>query len=151
MIRAIVEGAHKGLNQFPAKDGASKVLSPLTIMTGRPKPDCNDLKIELCAYALVYEANDPTNTYKTRSTGAIALTSTGNTQGGYFFMSLTTGRRLSRQQWDKLPMPDGVIAAVEAMAAEQRQPVFENNTPYSSGAPALPSPTNMRCPSSSTL
>jgi hypothetical protein len=83
MIRAIVEGAHKSLNQFPVKDGASEIRSPLlTIMMGRPRPDYNDLKIELGAYALVYEANDPTNTNKTRATGAIALTPTGNAQGG---------------------------------------------------------------------
>jgi hypothetical protein len=129
VMRAAIEGAHnKALNQFPAKNGASDILSPLTIMTGKPRPDYNDLKIEFGAYALVYEANDPMNTNKTRSTEAIALTPTGNAQGGYFFMPLTTGRRLSRQQWDELPMPDGVIAAVEAMAEAQEQPVFENGT-----------------------
>jgi hypothetical protein len=56
MIRAVVEGAHKALNQFPVKDGASEFLSPLTIMTGgRPRPDYNDLKIEFGAYATVDE------------------------------------------------------------------------------------------------
>jgi hypothetical protein len=75
------------------------------------------------------EAYDPTNTNKTRAIGAIALTPTGNAQGGYFFMSLTTGRRLSRQQWDELPMPDGVIATAEAMAEAQGQPAFEKDTP----------------------
>jgi hypothetical protein len=113
MMRAVVEGAHKALNQFSAKDGVSEVMSPVTIMTRRPTPVFHDLKIEFGAYALVYEPNDPTNTNKTRSTGAIALTPTGNAQGVYFFMSLTTGKRLSRQQWDELPMPNGVIAAVE--------------------------------------
>jgi hypothetical protein len=53
-------------------------------------------------------------------------TPTGNAQGGYYFLSLTTGRRLSRQQWDELPMPDGVIATVEAMAAAQSQAIREN-------------------------
>jgi hypothetical protein len=52
-------------------------------------------------------------------------------------MSLTTGRRLSRQQWDELPMPDGVIAAVEAMAEAQKQPVFENNTPAFEWSPGI--------------
>jgi hypothetical protein len=99
MVRAAVEGAHKALNQFPAKNGISKVLSPLTIMTGQPKPDFNDFKIEFGAYALVFKGKDPTNTMRTRATGAIALTPTGNMQGGHYFMSLTTGKRLSRQQW----------------------------------------------------
>ena len=39
MMRSIVEWAHKNLNQFPAKNGASDALSPLTIMTGMPSPD----------------------------------------------------------------------------------------------------------------
>jgi hypothetical protein len=110
LIRAFVEGAHKALNQFPARDGASDVMSPLTIMTGRPAPDYHDLKIEFGSYAHVFEANDPTNTNKTRSTGEIALNATGNAQGAYFFISLATRRKISRQQWTHLPVPDGVIA-----------------------------------------
>ena len=38
-------------------------------------------------------------------------------------MSLIAGKRLSRQQWDVLPMPDGIIAAVENMALKQDQPL----------------------------
>jgi hypothetical protein len=49
MMRSAIEGAHKTLNQFPAKNGVSKDMSPLTIMTGRPSPDYNDLKIEFGA------------------------------------------------------------------------------------------------------
>jgi hypothetical protein len=94
MMRAAIEGAHKALNQFPANNGVSDFLSPLTIMTGRPNPDYNDMRIEFGAYAQVFEDNDPTNTAKARTTGAIALTPTGNAQGGFFFLSLVTGRRL---------------------------------------------------------
>jgi hypothetical protein len=111
MMRAAIENANKTLNQFPAKNGLSDTLSPLTIMTGRPTPDYNDMKIEFGPYAQVFEDNNPTNTPRARITGAIALTPMGNAQGGYFFLSLATGRKLSRQQWDALPMPDGVVAA----------------------------------------
>jgi hypothetical protein len=52
-------------------------------------------------------------------------------------MSLTTGKRLSRQQWDELPMPDGVIAAVETMAEEQEQPLFEDDTPCFEWSPGV--------------
>jgi hypothetical protein len=137
MTRAAIEGAHKALNQFPARDGASDVMSPLTIMTGRPSPDYNQLKIEFGAYAQIFESNDPTNTVRNRTTGAIALTSTGNAQGGYYFLSLTTGRKLSRQQWDELPMPDGVIATVEAMAAEQNQAILGNEGPIFEWSPGI--------------
>jgi hypothetical protein len=137
MLRAAVKGAHKALNQFPARNGVSKVMSPLTIMTGQPRPDFNDFKIEFGAYALVFEDNDPTNTMKTRATGAIALTPTGNAQGGHYFMSLTTGKRLSRQQWDEISMPDGVIAAVEAMAEAQEQPLLNNGGPVFEWSPGI--------------
>jgi hypothetical protein len=53
-------------------------------------------------------------------------------------MSLTTGKRLSRQQWDELPMPDGVIApAVEVMTAAQEQPVFDNGAPVFEWSPGI--------------
>jgi hypothetical protein len=96
------------------------------------------MKIEFGAYAQVFEDNDPTNTVRTRTTGAIALTPTGNAQGGYYFLSLTTGRRLSRQQWDKLPMPDGVIAAVEAMAEADHQPLLGHGAPIFEWSPGIP-------------
>jgi len=137
MVRAVIEGAHKTLNQFPAKNGVSDVMSPLTIMTARPSVDYNDLKIDFGAYAQVFEDNNPTNTVKNRTTGVIALTPTGNAQCGYYVMSLTTGRRLSRQQWDELLMPDGVIAAVEAMAVAERQPVMANGGPVFEWSPGI--------------
>jgi hypothetical protein len=93
MERAVVKGARKALNQFTARYGVSDVMSPLTIMTGRPAPNYHDLKIKLCTYAHLFEGNNPTNTNRTRSIGAIALNATGNAQGGYFFMWLTTKRK----------------------------------------------------------
>jgi hypothetical protein len=95
MMRAAVENANKSLNLFPANNCVSKTLSPLTIMTGKPSPDFNDLRIKFGAYAQIFEDNDPTNTQKARTTPAIAMTPTGNAHGGYFFLSLITGRRIS--------------------------------------------------------
>jgi hypothetical protein len=59
MIQAFVYHAAKGLNQFPAKNGISDTLSPLTIMTGRANPDYNDLKLEFGSYVQVFEDNTP--------------------------------------------------------------------------------------------
>ena len=137
VIRSAVECANRTLNQFPVANSASKTLSPLTIMTGRPNTDYNDLKIEFGAYAHVFESNDPTNTMHARTTGAIALGLTGNNQGGYYFMSLTTGRRLSRQQWNELPMPDGVVQRVENMARVQKQPIFDKDGPNFEWSPGI--------------
>ena len=54
-----------------------------------------------------------------RTIGAIALRPTGNTQGRYFFFSLTTGRVLNRGRWTSLPMPNKVIDRVHRMARQE--------------------------------
>jgi len=95
MITELIRRAVMLLNVFPALDGVSKMLSPRSIMTSKPNLDYNHCKIEFGSYALVFEDNDPTNTTKSRSTGAIALNPTGNTEGDYHFMSLTSGCQLA--------------------------------------------------------
>jgi len=95
MITELIRRAMMLLNVFPALNGVSKTLSPRSIMTGKPNLDYNHCKIEFGSYALVFEDNDPTNTTKSRSTGAIALNPTGNTEGDYHFMSLTSGCQLA--------------------------------------------------------
>lgn len=51
-----------------------------------------------------------------RTIGAIALRPTGNAQGGHYFYSLVTGRRVIRNQWTELPMPGDVIIRIQRMA-----------------------------------
>jgi hypothetical protein len=48
--------------------------------------------------------------------GAITLTATGNAQD-LFFMSMITGRCISRHQWTKVPMASGAIDRVDHMDA----------------------------------
>ena len=138
MIRELVFAATKSLNQFPATGGVSATMSPATIMTGRPGPDFAHLKLEFGSYVQVFEDNDPTNTTKSRNTGAITLSHTGNAQGDYFFMSLVTGRRLSRHAWTAVPMPNAVIATVERMAELEQQPLIEGGLPLFEWGPNVP-------------
>jgi hypothetical protein len=92
-------------------------------MTGKPNPDFHNIKIEFGLYEQIFEPTTfSTNTLRSRTTGAIALTATGNAQGDYFFMSFITGRRLSRHQWTAVPMTDDAIDRVEQMAAAEEQP-----------------------------
>ena len=60
--------------------------------------------------------DDTNNTMMSRTIGAIALHPTGNTQGGYHFMSLATGRRLTAKSWTVLPVPQDVIDGVHNLA-----------------------------------
>jgi hypothetical protein len=98
-------------------------------MTGRANPDDNELKLEFGSYVQVFEDNTPSNTTTSCNTGAIVLNPTGNAQGDYFFMSLVTGKRLSRHQWTKIPMTNAVISAVEAMAEKEGQPLIKGGVP----------------------
>ena len=129
MVVELVRRAVLVLNQFPALDGVSDTLSPLSIMTGVSSPDYHSMKVEFGSYVQVFEENNPTNTNKSRTTGAIALNPTGNAQGDHFFMSLSTWKRLSRAQWTVLPMPDTVIMAVENQAEVEKQPLIVGGCP----------------------
>jgi hypothetical protein len=123
MVREIIKHSVTCLNQLPDDNGVSGTLSPLTIMTGKPNPDFNKMRIEFGSYVQIFEPTTyATNTLRSRTTGAIALTATGNTQGDYYFMSLITGRRLSRHQWTAVPMTYSAIARVEHIAADESQP-----------------------------
>jgi hypothetical protein len=138
IIRAAVAQVHTSLNQFPIPNSASSTISPLTIMTGNPLPDYHDLRIEFGSYAQIFKGNDPTNNMDTCTTGAITLNPTGNTQGGVYFLSLSTGRRLTRQQWTPLPMPNGVVTRVEELAIIDQQPIMAQGAANFEWAPGVP-------------
>jgi hypothetical protein len=72
------------------------------------------IRAEFSEYVQVHEEHN--NTMKTRTTGAIATKPTGNSQGGHWFYSLTTGRMLDHIQWNPLPMPADVIDRIHALA-----------------------------------
>ena len=114
-----------GLNQFPWRNGISDTLSPASIVTGVGTPDYHRMRVEFGSYVQIFEDNDPSNTLRARSTGAIALTPTGNAQGDYYFMSLATGKKVSRHSWTVLPITDTAIARVEKIALHQKQPLLQ--------------------------
>jgi hypothetical protein len=60
-----------------------------------------------------------------------------NAQGGYYFLSLATRRKLSRQQWDVLPMPNGLIARVKNMAQAEQQPLLGYGAPLFEWTPRV--------------
>ena len=125
MITQMVADSVRCLNQFPRTNGISSTMSPSTIVTGAATPDYNSMRLELGTYVQVFEEHDPTNTPRSRSLGAIALCPTGNTQGDYYFLSLSTGARISRHNWTVLPIPDTAIARVEALALHEGRPLIQ--------------------------
>ena len=57
MVKALPTHVIRNLNQFLVKSGISKDTSPLTIITGAPRPDYNNLKLEFGEHVEVYEDN----------------------------------------------------------------------------------------------
>ena len=128
MIRHMIDNVVRCLNQFPWKNGVSATMSPAGLVLGHAPPDFNVLSLEFGTYVQVFEDNDPTNTPRARSLGAIALDPTGNAQGDYNFLSLASGSKLSRHHWTALPMTDTAIACVEALAIADDQPLIQERS-----------------------
>jgi hypothetical protein len=129
MIRGLAQFAITSLNQLPALNGVSTLISPLTIMTGDGAVDVSKLSLEFGEYVQVFEDNTPSNNTNSRTTGGIAMNPTTSSQGGYNFMSLNTGESLSRKQWTKVPMPEWVVAYVEDIAEVEQQKALVDGEP----------------------
>ena len=76
------------LNALPPSPSVGENLSPRKIITGLIIDYMNHCRLQFGKYTQVHESHD--NTMQERTTGAIDLRATGNAQGSYFFMSLTT-------------------------------------------------------------
>ena len=77
------------------------------------------------AYCKVHNENNPSNTEKPRTSYAIALNPTANLQGSYRFLSLATGKSISRRRWTELPITElpitnDVIARVHGLALAEK-------------------------------
>ena len=119
--RMIIEMASASvfwLNSFPPDDGVSTTLSPRSIVVGLQLDYTKHCQLEFGTYAQVHESHD--NSMIPRTTGALALRPTGNAQGGHYFYSLTTGRRINRNHWTTLPMPAEVIDRIHALARRDK-------------------------------
>ena len=101
-------------NAFPHKDNIDHRLSPRTIVTGMHIDFKSSCQLEFGQYVQTHEDHD--NTLQERTAGAIALRPMGNVQGGWYFMSLQTGRRLRRFHWTPLPIPTDVVDRVHKLA-----------------------------------
>ena len=55
-----------------------------------------------------------------RTVGALALCPTGNVQGSFYFMSISTGWVLNRLHGMALPMPDNVVDRIHRLAQQQK-------------------------------
>ena len=61
---------------------------------------------------------DITNTLELKTNWAICIGSTGNLQGSYKFLSLATGKKVTRRKFMDIPVTDAVIKQVEEMVVK---------------------------------
>jgi hypothetical protein len=99
---------------FALTGGVSTTQSPAELILNR-KIDFNaHCRVEFGQYVQTHEEHD--NSMNARTVGAIATRPTGNTQGGYYFIRLDTGRRINRSDWTPLPMPETVVDQIHRLA-----------------------------------
>jgi len=115
LIGKTVYNAIFWLNCFPHKNGIHPTLSPCTTVTGSTIDYNKHFILQFGSYVQVHEPHN--NSLMPRTTGAIALGPSGNAQGGYYFMTLTSGKSIIRNKWTVLPMPAEVIATIHQLAA----------------------------------
>jgi hypothetical protein len=120
MLIRMVANAVFWLNAFPHADGVSESLSPRYLLTGKHLDYNKHVRLEFGAYVQTHE--DHTNDMQPRTIGAICLGPSGNEQGGHYFMSLMTGKRLLRDRWTELPMPRDAIVRVGNLGRQQNMP-----------------------------
>ena len=126
LVSGIVMHAGKWLNVFSPKGGIPNV-SPRTLITGVKLDFTKHCRVDVGAYVQTHEEPDPTNYMdKVRTTGAIALGSTDNMQGGYKFLSLTTGRVINRRKFTILPITQDVINRVHELASNEDEFIFND-------------------------
>jgi hypothetical protein len=105
-------------------------VSARELFQGR-KVDFNlDCQLEFGQYCQIHEDHEVTNTMKPRTVGAIALGPSGNIQGSYNFLNLSTWRVVKRRRWTALPIPQDVINMLNEKAVKEkigvnRQPSFK--------------------------
>ena len=117
MIIELAKATVYWLNSVPHNLGVSKILSLHTIVTGTNIDYNKHCEYEFGEYVQTHEEHD--NRMAARTVGAIALRPTGNQQGGYWFMSLLSGRILNRIHATKVPMPAEVIHRLQDLADNQ--------------------------------
>jgi hypothetical protein len=110
----LVSNAVFWLNDFPHRDGASSTLSPRYILTGKQLDYIKHVRAEFGAYIQTHEEHS--NNMNARTLSAICLGPSGNEQGGHWFLSLSTGKRIHRHKWNDLPSPDDAINHVNTLA-----------------------------------
>ena len=113
MTKSLVQGQVSWLNSLSPINGISDTIIPATIVLGKPTPYFSKTKICFDAYSLAYTKTK--NDMTTRVVTATALQEP-NRQGGFYFLSLHSGKQIHSFNMKELPIDDDVINRVKELA-----------------------------------
>ena len=94
------------MNTFPVKSGVSEKWSPRELISCHKLDAKLHCKTPFGAYCEVHTDPDITNTMEPRTKWGICLGPTGNMQGSYKFMSLSTGKKIVRRKFTEMPITE---------------------------------------------
>ncbi len=106
------------MNSFPVKLGVSEKYSPRELVSRHKLNAKLHCKTPFGAYCEVHTDPDITNNMEPRTRWGICLGSTGNFQGGYIFIFLTTGKRIVRCKFMEMSLTDSVKKQVAKWASK---------------------------------
>lgn len=113
-IGAVIPAIQKR-NKLPTPNVISSTMSPSTLVTGEQPLDYNTLS--QLSFGTYTQVREPTqNDMAPRTQPAIAMYLSGNTGGGWIFMSLVTGRVIHRYAYTPLPITADIIQKVDDLA-----------------------------------
>eukprot|EP00804_Cyclotella_cryptica_P021082 CCRYP_019384-RA/>CCRYP_019384-RA protein AED:0.40 eAED:0.40 QI:0/-1/0/1/-1/0/1/0/331 len=137
MLKQMVLHAGLLLNAYVDKQEISNEYSPREIILRWQLRWDKHCKHQFGAYGQAYDdpSSTETNTQQARSRDVICLGPTGNMQGSYYFVDLSTKAVIKRRRFQELPVPDSIIKKVEAWGRRDKQTGIirfanRNNDPY---------------------
>ncbi len=106
------------MNSFPVRSGISEKWGTHELVS-RTKLDAKlHCRALFGSYCETHEDPDITNTLDPRTKWGICMGPTGNLQGSYKFLSLSTGKKVSQRKFTEMPITALVIKKVEEMAVK---------------------------------
>jgi len=145
MLKYMVYYVCMMINIMPKANSAGGI-SAREAFTGIKTDYQRDIKIGFGEYVQVYDEDRVTNTMRERTIGALSLGPTGNLQGTYLFLSLSTWDVIRRRTWTIIPITKEIIALINKRAESHRGvgqeiddgDLWNENLPDQQEVPELP-------------
>ena len=118
IIERSVRTVKRWLNIFPSTSDGGSAPRPAMVIEGRDYSGAQNKRIAFGKYAMVHAGTK--NDLSPRTEPCIALRDSYH-NGGHYFMSLKTGKRIHGNKWSEVPIKKDVINIVHELASVPKQ------------------------------